>query len=72
LHILDVFCCYYDSAAALINDRKIILRTPEDAFHCFVGTEAEILMISNVVLHKESQGPPLKKDSNKLLNLINL
>jgi len=39
-----------------------IVCTPEDAFCCFMGTEAEILIIGNAVLRKENQDPALKRD----------
>jgi carbamoyltransferase len=34
--------------------------TPEDAFHCFMGTEIELLVAGNCLLHKEHQDPALK------------
>jgi carbamoyltransferase len=36
--------------------------TPEDAFHCFMGTEIELLVAGNCLLHKEHQDPSLKRD----------
>jgi carbamoyltransferase len=39
-----------------------IVCTPEDAFYCFMGTEAEMLVVGNVVLLKEQQDPSLKRD----------
>jgi carbamoyltransferase len=39
-----------------------IVCTPEDAFHCFMGTEMETLVIGNCVLHKPAQDPSLAKD----------
>ncbi len=39
-----------------------IVCTPEDAFHCFMGTEIEALAIGNCFLRKEDQDPGLKKD----------
>ncbi len=39
-----------------------IVCTPEDAFHCFMGTEIEVLVAGNCVLAKERQDPALKKD----------
>ena len=32
-----------------------IVNTPEDAFHCFMGTEIEFLAIGNCILRKEDQ-----------------
>ena len=37
-----------------------IVCTPEDAFHCFMGTEIDLLAIGNCLLHKEPQNPSLK------------
>ena len=37
-----------------------IVATPEDAFHCFMGTEIEVLAIGNCFLRKEDQDPRLK------------
>ena len=39
-----------------------IVCTPEDAFRCFMGTEIEVLVAGNCVLHKERQDPALKRD----------
>ena len=39
-----------------------IVCTPEDAFHCFMGTEIEALAIGNCYLRKEDQDPALKRD----------
>lgn len=39
-----------------------IVCTPEDAFHCFMGTEIERLVIGNCVLHKEDQDARLARD----------
>ena len=39
-----------------------IVCTPEDAFHCFMGTEIEALAIGNCFLRKEDQDPGLKKN----------
>ncbi|MBT5309810.1 MAG: hypothetical protein HOL37_10785, partial [Rhodospirillaceae bacterium] len=37
-----------------------IVATPEDAFRCFMGTEAEMLVVGNSILHKSDQDPDLK------------
>lgn len=37
-----------------------IVCTPEDAFHCFMGTEIEELAVGNCYLRKEDQDPALK------------
>ena len=37
-----------------------IVATPEDAFHCFMGTEIEVLAIGNCFLRKEDQDLRLK------------
>jgi carbamoyltransferase len=39
-----------------------IVCTPEDAFHCFMGTELDVLAVGNCVLRKEDQDPALKRD----------
>jgi carbamoyltransferase len=39
-----------------------IAQTPEDAFRCLMGTEIEMLVIGNCVLHKERQNPNLLLD----------
>jgi carbamoyltransferase len=36
--------------------------TPEDAFHCFMGTEIDMLVVGNCVLSKESQNSALKRN----------
>jgi len=37
-----------------------IVCTPEDAFHCFMGTELDLLSVGNCVLKKDQQNPELK------------
>jgi len=39
-----------------------IVGTPEDAFHCFMGTGIEVLVIGNCFLVKEDQDPALALD----------
>ena len=39
-----------------------IVCTPEDAFHCFMGTEIEVLVVGNCYLVKQDQDPSLKRD----------
>jgi carbamoyltransferase len=39
-----------------------IVCTPEDAFHCFMGTEVETLAIGNCFLRKQDQDTTLAKD----------
>ena len=39
-----------------------IVCTPEDAFHCFMGTEIEVLVVGDCLLVKEDQDPRLKRD----------
>jgi carbamoyltransferase len=36
--------------------------TPEDAFHCFMGTEMDVLVAGRCLLRKEDQDPALKRD----------
>ena len=39
-----------------------IVCTPEDAFHCFMGTELDVLAVGNSILEKPDQDPALKRD----------
>jgi carbamoyltransferase len=39
-----------------------IVATPEDAFRCFMATEAETLVCGNCLLRKDAQDPALKTD----------
>jgi carbamoyltransferase len=39
-----------------------IVATPEDAFRCFMATEAELLVCGNCVVRKQAQDPALKID----------
>jgi len=39
-----------------------IVCTPEDAFHCLMGTEMDVLAIGNCLVWKKDQDPALKKD----------
>jgi carbamoyltransferase len=39
-----------------------IVATPEDAFHCFMGTDIEVLAVGNCYLLKQDQDPALKRD----------
>jgi carbamoyltransferase len=38
-----------------------IVCTPEDAFRCFMGSEIEMLVVGNCVLHKDEQDPALRQ-----------
>ncbi len=46
-----------------------IVCTPEDAFHCFMGTEIETLAIGNCFLRKEDQDPSLKRNYETAFDL---
>ena len=46
-----------------------IVCTPEDAFHCFMGTEIETLAIGNCFLRKEDQDPSLKSNYETAFDL---
>jgi carbamoyltransferase len=46
-----------------------IVCTPEDAFHCFMGTEIEALAIGNCFLRKEDQDSGLKKNYETAFDL---
>ena len=39
-----------------------IVCTPEDAFHCFMGTEMDTLVVGNCFLQKSEQDPALAED----------
>ena len=39
-----------------------IVNTPEDAFHCLMGTEIEFLAVGNCILRKEDQDAALARD----------
>jgi carbamoyltransferase len=39
-----------------------IVCTPEDAFHCFMGTDIELLVAGNCIARKEHQDPALRID----------
>jgi carbamoyltransferase len=39
-----------------------IVCTPQDAFHCFMGTEMEVLSVGNCFLRKEDQDASLKRN----------
>ena len=39
-----------------------IVATPEDAFHCLMGTEMEFLALGNCILRKDQQDPALVQD----------
>ena len=39
-----------------------IVRTPEDAFRCFMGTDLDVLAIGNLYLQKNGQNGALKVD----------
>ena len=46
-----------------------IVCTPEDAFRCFMGTEIEMLVVGNCVLHKDEQDPALKSTYHESVEL---
>lgn len=46
-----------------------IVCTPEDAFHCFMGTEIEALAVGNCFLDKAEQDPSLKKNYQEAFDL---
>ena len=46
-----------------------IVCTPEDVFRCFMGTNTELLLIGNVILHKEQRDPVLKQDYTQAFEL---
>jgi carbamoyltransferase len=46
-----------------------IVCTPEDAFHCFMGTEIELLVAGNCILDKARQNPALQQDYQQAFEL---
>ena len=46
-----------------------IVRTPEDAFRCFMGTELDALAVGNLYLQKSEQNPALKLDYRNAFEL---
>ena len=46
-----------------------IVCTPEDAFRCFMGSDIDVLVVENCVLHKEDQDPALKLDYKNAFEL---
>lgn len=46
-----------------------IVNTPEDAFHCLMGTEMEFLTVGNCILRKEDQDRALAKDYKNAYDL---
>jgi carbamoyltransferase len=46
-----------------------IVGSPEDAFHCFMGTEIEQLAVGNCLLRKEDQDSSLKRDYKDAFDL---
>ena len=46
-----------------------IVCTPEDAFHCFMGTDIESLALGNCYLQKFNQNPELRHDYRSAFEL---
>ncbi len=46
-----------------------IVNTPEDAFHCLMGTEIDFLVVGNCILLKEEQNSALVRDYKNLYKL---
>jgi len=46
-----------------------IVRTPEDAFRCFMGTKLDALAVGNLYLEKSEQNPALKLDYKNAFEL---
>ncbi|HEY6349046.1 MAG TPA: carbamoyltransferase [Candidatus Angelobacter sp.] len=46
-----------------------IVCTPEDAFHCFMGTELDLLAAGNAILRKPDQNNSLRKDYKNVYQL---
>jgi len=41
---------------------QLSLKTPEDAFRCFMGSDIETPIVGNCAMHKEPQNPERKLD----------
>ena len=46
-----------------------IVCTPKDAFRCFMGTDIDLLVCGDYVLHKGEQDPALKRDYRNAFEL---
>jgi carbamoyltransferase len=46
-----------------------IVCTPDDAFRCFMGSELDLLVVGNCVLHKTDQDQNLKRDYSSAFEL---
>ncbi len=46
-----------------------IVCSPDDAFRCFMGTDIEVLVVGNCILHKERQDPALAADYKEKFEL---
>jgi predicted NodU family carbamoyl transferase len=46
-----------------------IVRTPEDAFRCFMGTKLDVLAVGNLYLQKRDQNVALKADYRNAFEL---
>ena len=46
-----------------------IVCSPEDAFHCFMGTGLDVLVIEDFILYKEDQDEALKEDYSEKYEL---
>ena len=46
-----------------------IVRTPEEAFRCFMGTELDVLAVGNLYLQKNEQNSALKVDYKNAFEL---
>ncbi|MCW9034153.1 MAG: carbamoyltransferase [Rhodospirillales bacterium] len=46
-----------------------IVCTPEDAFHCLMGTEIDVLVVGNSILLSDEQDPSLRLDYKKQFEL---
>ena len=46
-----------------------IVCTPEDAFRCLMGTDIDMLVVGNCILHKKDQNPALVEDYKNLYEL---
>jgi predicted NodU family carbamoyl transferase len=52
----------------LLRDEPLV-RTPEEAFRCFMGTELDVLAVGNLYLQKSEQNLALKVDYRNAFEL---
>ena len=49
-----------------------IVRTPEEAYRCFMGTNMDVLVLEDFVLHKDDQPGAARIDNDEYLQQFEL